>query len=286
MEGNQFINKNMKYLKKYRLIENINHISMSSDYKEAKEILNLSYLDIEDIIDAFELSNIPIEILQKSKCLINKSGQIVSQIDNVTTYLTNDAKNEYHICHFLQIRYTFKNIVKYLNNNHGSGIDIEEFNKILSNINHISNEVLNLCKRIEKTKNVEISSNAIIEAIPSDENSGLIYKLKIIENKKIPNEIIKRAYDDWSKSPLVKGINSGIDKLKEIYRKRGIIDPQIDINDGELDQKIINIGFFTEDEIMVIARYLVDKGDISIDWDELEKSIRSYEKIMNSNERI
>jgi len=259
----------MKYLKKYRLTESRDWILYIPTYSDCgREILSNSNVDTEDIVDIFTLLELPLEIADTDKSIVNKSG---NKVDISTTALDGD----YYICHKIELKLKVKNILKKYD-----GIDVDEFNNILLNIVETNNKIIKFCDRIEKSKSVKIEilekmENCVAGAEES-KDIFIIFQLKILENRKLSTDIIKKIFEKWKNSRVIKDINDAMNMINKMYADRGVENPDIIFNDSalEYDEDIVPIGLSTEDEIIGIAYYSKKSHSTTIDKKEFEKSLR------------
>lgn len=251
----------MKYLKSYFIFEN-NNFSLPYEFKQS-ELLDISNLDISDIIDHIEISGYHPKNIIKNISLVNDK--------NVAIYVDGQLDKDAFLKHQL-----FFNID---NNDDIFNTSIENLNSLLDKVNNTNNEINNILVRYEKLNNVSIECKV---------KNLFRYELVIIEKESCKNSINK-IYTDILGTGLYKGLANAISKLTNMYKLRDIPNPPITVNEFEINDSIdkVSIGFLTEGEIVVIGRYSKSTNKLTIDQEEFEKSIYIYfEEIDNENENI
>lgn len=168
---------------------------------------------------------------------------------------------------------------------------IENFNKVARCLSTISETIEVFTKRIEEDgyilENVEIYTKARYSGVAGEGYSlPKIIQLNI-KTGKIDSTDLKFAYSKFNK---IFGDNyeNGMDHIRELYRKGGIMVPDLDMIDadgqGMGNKGLYYIGFLLENEIVCIAKYDFTKDKFTIDYQELQRSIKEYhngERIQN-----
>jgi hypothetical protein len=105
-------------------------------------------------------------------------------------------------------------------------------------------------------------------------------KIEILKNKKVK---VKDTYLNLQKSWSNLTAKSGLKHIEGIYKRRGVIDPPIDINHSEVDDPSldkITVGWFIsyigEEEIIPIASINKSTGDVIFYKKEFEQTIKDY----------
>lgn len=238
---------------------------------ECKEILDSSETNIDDIIDTFEMLEMPLKIIGTPQKFITHGGENASYI--VPAFL--NKSDEYHICYGIQFEFRFDSIINKFD------VDPKKLNDILLSIVNINDKVEKLCDRIERSKNVKIKILNRMEkrgtAVENPVDNFLVVSLSIVENKKISGELITKSYDKWQNSKIITKLNDAMDMVHKMYVDRGITNPDIIFNEATLewdDTDSVPIGLSTEDEIIVVATYSKKNHTTVIDKNEFERSVR------------
>ncbi len=157
-------------------------------------------------------------------------------------------------------------------------IELESKEKSLDLIN-IHNNVDNLKKVSNNLKKVadtmERFKNAFSDNLTENNIWGTGNEVKarfIIRGESINKHTLETYYKKW-KGNFGEKYDEGLNYLISEYQAEGIQDPPLDTNEHE---DIVLIGFFTEDEIIVVATYNKSKNEFSIDWPEFGRSIEEH----------
>jgi hypothetical protein len=157
------------------------------------------------------------------------------------------------------------------------GLNKNEFDKFLSDLNNIKNKINRVFERLEKSKDVKIEHIINFSTKDNDHDRTIYLRYEVFTVEKAPNEYIKKLYDDFVNSELVKSIKDTINDIKTIYRKYGKKEVDIDINHDDLssDTKVVMIGIFTDDEIFVVSTINKEDGKVNINHEEIYRSLDS-----------
>jgi len=260
------------------LINESNYIALEKGSIYYDKICRCHNFILDDIIDIFEISEIPVKI-SSSYYLSNKEGN--RRYDLSDKYINS---NDLYLTQLLKLTYQFPNVIT-INSGHADYppssykiMKIDDYNKLLSSLSSVNDDILKLCKRIEDNKGIEINITSCIENY-TDENY-VVYNLKIIDSEPIPKDKIKQIFKEWEQSTLILDLNKNIDRLKGLYKKEGIDNAPIEVNpDSETDDlENVLIGFWTEDEIIVVATYNKVTRQFDINDLEFSRSIDEYWK--------
>ena len=170
----------------------------------------------------------------------------------ISSYIREDET--YKIQHSISIRYKIdrKN-------------SFEDFTKITNDLNTI-----NTC--IEETiarSTFKLLRNFVENAY---DVKKILYTINLTQE--IETEDLMKYYNEWLIKTEINFI-AGIRYLEEKYRENGIDNPSQHIDIQDSDDTFL-IGFFIEDEIIVIANYNSKTKKFSIDHREVNSSIAEY----------
>ena len=197
-----------------------------------------------------------------------------------------DLNDKFNIGHILTLSYSVDDFIRSDGYGENAGrkiLKVDEFNSTLSSIIDMNNKIITLCKRIEKGKNITIDIEGFIDKLPTEKNNINI-TLRIVEP--LENNEIKNIYNDWLDSSFVKDLNINFEHLKMLYQKEGIKDPPIEIEpEADEESGIITIGFFTEDECILVGMYNPTTRKFVIDDEEFYRSIEDYYSPFSGNQQ-
>lgn len=258
----------MKFIKPYNeSFEIVLHTSQIN-FDDVK-----STFDPDDIIAALEIDNIKASIVngQYYKKIVDSKGD---QIVNFTDRNINQDAFLNHDILFLSNVFKTSNPVSHVGCLFKQPISTDDFDVFINTSSLTVKKFENSCKRVASMRDskMKLKVNMLESDIENTRNIQLRFHLSIIEKEPVN---IKELYNKWKKSFIVISVNNSIKKLKEIYSNHGIKNPLIDINEDDLvndDTDRVMIGFFTDDEIIVVGTVNKKTGKLEIDQKEYLRS--------------
>lgn len=158
----------------------------------------------------------------------------------------------------------------------GNSLDLLNIHNNVDNLKKVSNNLKKVADTMERFKNA-FSDNLTENNIWGTGNE--IKAKFILRGESINRHTFETYYKKW-KSNFGQKYDDGLNHLISEYQKEGIQDPPLDTNEHEDG---VLIGFFTEDEIIIVATYTKSKDEFSIDWPEFGRSVEEYQ--INENKR-
>ena len=144
--------------------------------------------------------------------------------------------------------------------------NLSDIRNIGSNLIKISNSIESFTKSIG-SENVKVK---IEPTISNKKNNVEIYLS--IKGSKIDRHTFETFYKKW-KNDYGPKYDEGLNYLIGEYQHHGIQNPPIDTNDtGDY----VAIGFFLEDEIIVVADYDKKTDKFRFDWGEFDRSVKEW----------
>jgi hypothetical protein len=137
------------------------------------------------------------------------------------------------------------------------------------NIRKVSDNLKKLADTIDSFKSS--FSDDLIEDNLSRDGLGMNVKF-VLRGESINKHTLETYYKKW-KGNFGEKYDEGLNYLISEYQGEGIQDPPLDTNENG---DTVLIGFFTEDEIIVVATYNKSKNEFKIDWPEFGRSIEEY----------
>jgi len=260
----------MKYLKPYN--ESLD-IPMQA-YNINVDLI--STFDPDDIIDALEIDNIEASKVseQHYKKFIDSNGNEIRTFNNKN--INQDIFIKHEMIFLINIFKTSDPI-----SNVGclfrQPISITDFNDFIISSKVTVEKFEKVCKRVASLRDskMELKVNMFESNIDNIRNIQLRFHLSIIEKDPVD---IKELYNKWKKSFIVISVDNAIKKLKMLYRSDGMEDPPIDINEEDLsdDTDSVMIGFFTDDEIIVVGLVNKKTGALTVDKKEYLRSFQQF----------
>jgi hypothetical protein len=154
---------------------------------------------------------------------------------------------------------------------------VNDFNNFINSSKVTVEKFEKVCKRVASLRDskMELKVNIFESNINNIRNIQLRFHLSIIEKDPVD---IKELYNKWKKSFIVRSVNGAILSLKMLYKSDGLENPPIDINEDELsdDTDVVMIGFFTDDEIIVVGSVDKKTGFFKLDTREYLRSFQQF----------
>ncbi len=257
----------MRYLKPYNESLGIEMSSSSINVDDIK-----STFDPDDIIDALEIDNIEASKVneQHYKRLVDSKGNEIRSFNEKN--INQDIFLKHEMLFLIDIFETSDPL-----SNVGclfrQPISTNDFNNFINSSKVTVEKFEKVCKRVASLRDskMELKVNIFESNINNIRNIQLRFHLSIIEKDPID---IKELYNKWKKSFIVRSVSRAILSLKMLYKSDGLENPPIDINEDELsdDTDVVMIGFFTDDEIIVVGSVDKKTGSFKLDTKEYLRS--------------
>ena len=143
----------------------------------------------------------------------------------------------------------------------------------ISDIKNIANNLIRISNSVESFTNSFGSENVKVTLEPTVSNKKNNIEIHLsVKGDKIDKHTFETFYKKW-KNDYGPKYDEGLNYLIGEYRHHGIQNPPIDTNDtGEY----VHIGFFLEDEIIVVAEYHKKTDKFRFDWGEFDRSVKEW----------
>lgn len=230
----------------------------------------------DDIIDSLEIEDIKsfYSTYQHFINLSNGDGKEISLL----TKKTFDSKLFIKQLFYLSVEIqTHSNSVTSVGHLFKQSISEENFDDFLSNLNIVKDKVKKTLNKFENSRNVKIDYKINISNTNRDNKKTIYLHYDVIIIQPIDNEYIKELYENFINSNISKKVDEVMVKLKALYHKHEIEDPILDINQEDFysDSKVVMVGFFTDDEIYVVATIDKESGNVKINYEEFYRSLQN-----------
>lgn len=164
----------------------------------------------------------------------------------------------------------------------GNSLNLLNIDNKVENIRKVADNLKKVSDTIESFRN-NFSDNLIQDNVwgtsPTTERLIEFNAKFILRGESINKHTLETYYKKW-KGNFGQKYDEGLNYLISEYQDNGVQDPPLDTNEHEDG---VLIGFFTEDEIIVVATYNKSKNEFSIDWPEFRRSVEEYQ--INENKR-
>lgn len=255
----------MIYLKPYNESLNLSLPASSINIK--------SSFDPDDIIDASEMDDIKVSeaIGQHYRTFIDSNGNSISYFNDKNVDQNIFIK---HKVLFLIDIFNTSNPVSDVDCLFRQPISTSELESFVNLTKVTVEKFEKVCKRIASLHDskMELKVNIHDSNRENTRNIQLRFYLTIIEKDTID---IKGFYNNWKKSSIAKNVDIAIKQLSDMYKRDGMKDPPIDINEYELsddNSNIVTIGFFTDDEIIDVGIIYKETGNLKVNQRQYLKS--------------
>lgn len=220
----------------------------------------------EDLVDALEIDDIKVDyvISQHYETLIDDKGIATDKrfiYTNEKLFLKHEATFIIKIYESAPSATRDGGIFK-------QPITSSEFNSFLDKAKSIHSKVENICKRIASLRNLDIKIKVNVLPKNNIEYVVLFYELIVIEKDKVD---IEKVYQKYRKNT----INDCLKKLKDYYQKYGIEDPKLDLSPDDVSDEVM-VALLVKDEIIVVAYIDIESGQLVIDKEAFEISIKEF----------
>ena len=263
---------------------NENIISDIKSYKDA--LYKYDKIDKEDFEDRLvEITDLGVNLEILDPRITNDKGHPIAfsyfnTIDS-SGKVTNKDEGKYFLSYFIKLTYDSSEL--FLLDARETPFNLERYNKKISYVSNIINTIFNVINKISSVYNLKIDKSIVHPIIRNTSDGDVIkYTFSIsLNSNEISIDEIKKISSEYN-STTNKKCHSALNRIHDYLEKRGIKNPNIDFNwdmieeieSGERDD--IPCGFFTDEEIIVIANYNPKSNDIEYDEPEVSRAIQAY----------
>lgn len=240
----------------YRFDESIQ--SLSGFDKIYKKYNRISEEDIEDRL--LEITDLGLKIIKIDKIIQNERGF------NIQTFSDPDGK--YFFSYYITLNYPIDKEEKHYT--------LDNFDKRISKINLVNSTISSVIRNICKIFRLELINTNV--SILDDR----YYYYIGLGSQQIPQSEIKELLGEYQ-STIEGKCKAALGRIsKYLSDSYGVEDAPLDFNwdmidsydeTGDNGNDYIPCGFFTDDEIIIVAHYLPERDFIDYDEDEIQRAI-------------
>jgi hypothetical protein len=260
--------KNFKYFNE--------NVGLMSSYKDA--LSKYDKINREDLEDRLiEVTDLGVKLAQLEPKIVDENG----------TLFTGNPKDgeKFFLSYNITLVYTVESL---FGKQFGKGktYDVEKLTEKLKNLVEIQETVSKVAKNLAKIYNLNLSILKVSPIIGEnnaefEEFNRYSYYIKLISDEILTDDISKVSSE--YESSYHGRANKAYEIIKKYMEDKGVENPSLDFNwdminefEGTEDD-YLPMGFFTEDDIIVIAHWKPFTNTIEYDEDEVDRAVRSYE---------
>jgi len=251
------------------------NIGLMSSYKEA--LNKYDKIDREDLEDRLiEVTDLGVKLSQLEPKIVDENG----------TLFTGAPKNgqKFFLSYNITLVYTVESLFgKQFGKN--KTYDLDRFTEKLKSLVEIQETISKVAKNLAKIYNLNLTILKISPIIGEnnaefEEFNRYSYYIKLLSDE-ISSDDISKVSSEYDKTYHGRA-NKAYEVMKKYMEDRGVKNPSIDFNWDMIDQfegtedDYLPMGFFTEDEIIVIAHWKPFTNTIEYDEDEVDRSVSAY----------
>lgn len=237
-----------------------------------KKILSkYAKIDREDLEDRLiEVTDLGVKLDSLEPRIVDENGLLMK---------SNSYLNKFFISYNISLSYQVDNLFQ-MNLQLGKTYDVDKFNEKLKSLVEIQETISKVIKNISKIYGLNL---VILKVTPfiNEEYNRYTYKITLTSDQ-ISIDDINKISSDYEKTYQGRA-EKAYDEIKKYMEEKGVKKPALDFNWDKIDEfegtedDYLPMGFFTEDEIIVIAHWKPFTNTIEYDEGEVYRSIDAYE---------